>query len=138
MKLLDYQYIYLMRERRSRRHKIGISAMPRKRWQTVNRSVNGKVHLLIYRKVFFARATERYLHGFFRASRFFLGNARAGAGRTEWFHFSFIERWIARLWIEIFWMAPAILLAAGIVVLAFLNSDWQKIDWSWWDEYRLR
>lgn len=138
MKLLDYQYIYLMREQRSRRHKIGISTIPRKRWQTVNRAVQGEVKLLIYRKVFFARATERYLHGFFKASRFILGRAGAGAGRTEWFHFSFLERWIARLWIEIFWMAPAILLAAGIVILAFLNGNWENVDWSWWDEVSFR
>lgn len=138
MKLLDYQYIYLMRKQRSRQHKIGISTIPRKRWQTVNRAVKGEVSLLVYRKVFFARSVEKYLHLTFKASRFILGNTGKGAGNTEWFHFSFIERWFARLWIEIFWMAPAILMAAGIVILAFLNGNWENVDWAWWDDFSLK
>ena len=133
MKLLDYQYIYLMRERRSRRHKIGISAVPHKRWQTVNRAVRGDVKLLIYRKVFFARSVERYLHRFFGASRFILGKAGPGAGHTEWFHLNFLERWLARLWIELFWLAPVLLLAGSMVLFLFFQGNWQDIDWSWWD-----
>jgi len=133
MNLLDYQYIYLMRKRGSRKHKIGISKDPGKRWKTVDRAVPGNVQLLVKRKVFFARGVEKYLHLTFKASRFILGNTGKGAGNTEWFHFSFLERWFARLWIEVFWLLPFLLVCVGAGLTLYLQGNWTDIDWTWWE-----
>ena len=138
MKLLDYQYIYLMRKKGSRKHKIGISHVPKKRWQTVNRAVSGEVELLVSRKVFFARAVEKYLHLTFQASRFFLKGAGKGAGHTEWFNFNFLERWWARIWIYTFWAAPVILTVSVLIIALYLQGNWSDIDWAWWDGISLQ
>lgn len=137
MRLLDYQYIYLMRKRGSRKHKIGISRLPHRRWQTVNRAVPGNVDLLISRRVFFARWVERYLHLTFRASRFIFFRAGRGAGNTEWFNFNFLERWMARFWIQFFWLLPFLGVSALVVLSLYFQGNWQTIDWSWWDGFEI-
>ena len=135
MKILDYQYIYLMRKRGSRKHKIGISNNPKNRHRTIDRAVKGDVQLLLSKKVFFARAVEKSLHMTFDASRFLFRGQGRGAGHTEWFNFNFLERWWARIWIYGFWAAPVILIASIIIITVYLQGNWETVDWSWWDEF---
>jgi len=112
--VLDYQYVYLMRKRGSRKHKIGISRQPGRRRGTVQRGLGAEVQIVVCRKVFFARVVERFLHGYFAATRFLFHRAGKGAGRTEWFYLSMIERWTARAWIIFFGWFPQLLLLAAI------------------------
>ncbi len=135
MKLLDYQYIYLMRKRGSQKHKIGISNNPKNRHRTVNRAVDGKVELLLSKKVFFARTVEKSLHMTFQASNFLFKGQGRGAGYTEWFNFNFLERWWARLWIYFFWMSPVLITVSLALVAIYLQGNWDNVNWSWWDEF---
>lgn len=112
--MLDYQYVYLMRKRASRKHKIGISRVPKRRLATVKRGVGSDVQIIVYRRVFFARSVEQFLHHYFAATRFFFHGAGSGAGRTEWFRLSWLERWTARAWIIFFGWFPQIVVLAGI------------------------
>lgn len=103
-----------MQKRGSRKHKIGISKKPKRRLGTVRRGVGTDVQIIVTRKVFFARWVERFLHGYFSATRFLFRSAGKGAGRTEWFRLGLIERWTARAWIIFFGWFPQLLLIAII------------------------
>ena len=111
MKYFDYRYIYLMRKRGTRKHKIGISKNPQTRRVTVDKGVGGKVNLIIARKVIFARRVEQYIHGVFSDSRFTFWRVGKGSGRTEWFDLNWLERLFVRFWIELFGLIPVILTA---------------------------
>lgn len=117
-----------MRKRGSRKHKIGISRRPRRRLSSVRRGAGSDVQILIYRKVFFARLVERFLHHYFAATRFFFHRAGRTAGRTEWFRFSFLERWMARAWIVFFSWWPQVL------VLALIWYSLVEYDRNFWDK----
>lgn len=112
--MLDLQYVYLMRKRGSRKHKIGISKRPKSRLASVRRGVRSDVQIVMCRKVFFARIVEQFLHHYFTTTRFFFHAAGRTAGRTEWFRFNIIERWTARAWILFFGWFPQLFLLAAI------------------------
>ena len=122
MKYFDYRYIYLMRKKGTRKHKIGISHNPETRRNTVDKGVKGRVDLIIARRVIFARRVEHYLHGVFSDSRFTFWRAGKETGRTEWFDLNWLERFFVRFWIEAFGLIPVIL-AVIVIWVVYMYGD---------------
>lgn len=115
----DYRYIYLMHKAGSTKHKIGIAKDPEIRLATIDKGVQGKVELVISRRVIYAGKVERYMHNFFAGSRFYFWKAGRASGRTEWFNLNPIERWFAKFLIEIFGLMPILLFVGSFLLLWF-------------------
>ena len=93
-KLLDWRYIYIMKDLSKRgEYKIGITSSPYHRTKQVDESVRGRVVTVIAYRRFFAESIEKKMHRIFARRRF----TKHGSGRTEWFRLNILQYFFARL-----------------------------------------
>lgn len=80
-------YIYLIKQRASRKYKIGIASNVEKRISAIERDLKKPCRVIIARKVWNEGKFERFLHLLFRDRNF----RHRGSGKTEWFSFSLLS-----------------------------------------------
>lgn len=109
--------IYIMQYRYTGKVKIGISKDPVKRLRDVDDDIkSGRVRMIVFRRVPFARQFENYLHKLFAPARFTF--RAAGSGKTEWFRLPIFSRILCVLLIWGYWTGYRILLYAFFVLAA--------------------
>ena len=99
--MIDHRYIYVNEQTsyrgKGRRVKIGIAKNVKRRHGQTNRGLPGTWGVLASKKIFFAHATEQYLHGQYEDFKTPLANLKPGSGGSEIFTISSHQLAILRL-----------------------------------------
>jgi len=116
IRTLDIRYVYLMREGKTRKHKIGIATNPQWRREDIAENLSQELRIIMARRVVGARRIEKKMHNIFHGDRFIYH--RSGSGKTEWFYFGMLDRWSAQLWLDWFYLCSFLRMIWFFVTLA--------------------
>ncbi len=128
---MGFRYIYAIKERWTRKVKIGITHDIGKRKRDISDSLDEKLKIICASKIPNADKVEKWLHRRYKHRRF----KYRGSGRTEWFKLSAFQRLELRLiiWGLGLWDELLIFIALMSFLYYFYGDEVFYLWWKWYN-----